>query len=208
MNSAAPGNGRHATRLRMISLFARRVGLAVVFVGCVAAIVLWIRSYWVLDAWRMAYDAPFDGGCRHHGLTIMSAAGVVELTLSTGVTGDDCTEGGCTPGFRANHSSISGGRLIFNSMRGTVAQWLGFRFARGSPGFVHALLSGSAASMMLNVPYWFLVGCSGAVLTTAVVRARGRRTKPGMCEGCGYDLRASVDRCPECGRAIREAERQ
>ena len=40
------------------------------------------------------------------------------------------------------------------------------------------------------------IGLIGAVY----FRRRARRERrPGVCHGCGYDLRATRERCPECG---------
>ena len=58
----------------------------------------------------------------------------------------------------------------------------------------------------LMVPHWFLA-CLCAVLPAlwareAVLRRRAaRRGEHHLCTRCGYDLRATPERCPECGRA-------
>jgi hypothetical protein len=53
----------------------------------------------------------------------------------------------------------------------------------------------------VNVPYWFTaaIGALPMLLLVRAERRRRRRIVRGGCAVCGYDLRATPDRCPECG---------
>ena len=55
------------------------------------------------------------------------------------------------------------------------------------------------------VPAWSLVFAFTVLPAIVVLRElraarRRRRSRLGLCPACGYDLRASPGRCPECGR--------
>jgi hypothetical protein len=59
----------------------------------------------------------------------------------------------------------------------------------------------------LVIPYWFPTFAGGllpAVRARRIGRARAkdRRLRAGLCVRCGYDLRATTGRCPECGTAV------
>jgi hypothetical protein len=58
-----------------------------------------------------------------------------------------------------------------------------------------------AASRLVVLPHWLLcVPAAGSILLAARRGLRRRyRRRRGLCEVCGYDLRHSAERCPECG---------
>ena len=80
-------------------------------------------------------------------------------------------------------------------------EFLGFTYAAGdtsnAPG-------GDREYRLLLVPFWCPVLVTALLPTwwylTQLSRASGEaRTRAGLCPGCGYDLRATPGRCPECG---------
>jgi hypothetical protein len=62
----------------------------------------------------------------------------------------------------------------------------------------------------LDISYWAVFGV--AIIAPSLFSfvyfrqvARARRQRKGQCRRCGYDLRASIGRCPECGMAIEDS---
>jgi hypothetical protein len=70
-------------------------------------------------------------------------------------------------------------------------QYKNMRSAMHSPYDEHAIV--------ISLPQWFVILLLS--ILTALCRAL-RRTGKGLhvCGSCGYDLRATPNRCPECGR--------
>jgi hypothetical protein len=61
---------------------------------------------------------------------------------------------------------------------------------------------------VFTVPYWSLLLLALLFPLAAGRRnLRGRlRARRGLCVTCGYDLRATPDRCPECGAILKKVE--
>ena len=67
-------------------------------------------------------------------------------------------------------------------------EWTNLNFKTSYPGFI-------------AIPYWFIAFLLAALSCWSLLRRRSQRARflPGHCRACGYDLRGSGGRCPECG---------
>jgi hypothetical protein len=119
---------------------------------------------------------------------------------------------GAIASFDSSTPDFHGYESMVDAMRGQASkdrQWhgLGFELIAGEwPKFLPD--SGGGAVMLpyvvLIVPYWSVVGVAGLLLIAALWRVRRVRKleHAGCCTACGYDLRFSRDRCPECGSMV------
>jgi hypothetical protein len=118
--------------------------------------------------------------------------------------------------------SSGGGRFVAARAKGQVAAFFrvggGMRWTKESPfrwddlydnpmfNFRGVFGLGYVTTQTAHgilVPHW-LACLATAVLPALWVVRRARRTAPvGHCARCGYDLRATPERCPECGAAPR-----
>jgi hypothetical protein len=167
-------------------LFNLAAGLSIVLLPLTAA--LWIRSYFATD-W-----ATFRGGT------------VLRLDINVIASRGDLAVNGVWLSTPFDHMIW---RLSSQLPYDLDGQWL--RWSTEKRTLLGVItwgrsISGPANrptmdSLTVMVPYWLL-----AVLTFAfpgwivAKRLRDRqRTLPGHCQKCGYDLRATPERCPECG---------
>jgi hypothetical protein len=172
---------------------------------CVAVCVLWVRSYAVgNDVTGSAARGPaWTLGSQSGGLLIaLRWPGHVDRTCTWTRFDPDPRFQRALPSLRvqmtrgrSSHWRWSRGRVgVWTGAGDLVESWISDRPNRtfGPVRYAGAIF-----------PHW-LLAAAAAVPTTAAIalhfRRSMRRHKPaGLCRACGYDLRATPDRCPECG---------
>ena len=188
------------------------LGSAASLMLCVATVVLWARSYWVGEAvWYTASAAGPGTHERREWIANQSAGGILACYSVRVVRGPPDLVGGLPPhsdrvGWSYNRWDAAGPGYPTYSYRqpgGTLSRWASWgrndvaffvpdgRWIDNREGVVvvpHAALV--AAFVLLGLP---------AIVATRRASVQRRRRRDGRCLRCGFDLRATPDRCPECG---------
>jgi hypothetical protein len=159
---------------------------------CVATAAVWVRSYWVLDIVLAECSAPKaegqDFGTPRYGVFAESHGG----QFAGWFGGAGHLEPDPTSRWSIQHSHETTGFATFPS---------GLKFEDSYVDY---------DGVGFNLHFWRTPGWAFAsafavlplvlILRHLATARRRRRARLGCCPACGYDLRATPDRCPECGK--------
>ena len=178
------------------------VASAVSLLLFVATLVLWVRSYHAGDCWRVR---------RHRTYECNSFRGLVTLSVETRFSRTTYrlpphVEQTILPvarTWRAEHHRISA-LLVAQVLDKDTRQ---FRVVRNQqfPGLIspdlRVVWEIGFITSYVRFPQWCMAALFLVLPTAwaAMMCRRRIRIAAGRCTFCGYDLRASPDRCPGCG---------
>ena len=152
-------------------------GLSVILF--VATVALWVRSYSTAD--MLWYGRP---GWRHG---LITEPGVIRLFKDRHRPKDSA------PGkFWYTHWK-QGPRYRPEFYQAVHWHRWGFSFVTDREG------DGFMRRLTFALPYWFVLVIVAALPAARSMPGRPHRRRDGRCLNCGYDLRATPERCPECG---------
>ena len=193
---------------------------------CVAACVLWVRSYYWIDSLSYGRTAHHNGHELQHvhawSLYATTVGGAVDLLWSrrdiTGVPESvdqyfrefDKPSGFKWAPYRVPPQGISRPQPTswFNylGIYGTRDQWSRPWPVGEWPRPPTPTLSLRTYSARVPLGFVLLVAMATPAIRALRWRRHVRRTGRGLCPSCGYDLRATPGRCPECGEAATKAQ--
>ena len=218
------GHDRHHVMRRKLFNFATLTSLILFVAMCV----MWVRSYtraYVVGVSKSVW--PSDDSCVFRCLSIRLVLGhwVVfwsrydyDLTVPESVRWHHAMDlptfrKEYSAGVRWNHSTspvrlgpiFVGGRVINLAPDAYFLQsplWHGFGKRDDPPRTFHGRTNMYHSAV---APAWPVAVALAMLPFLWVVQTarRSRRIRMGCCLTCGYDLRATPDRCPECGTAVK-----
>jgi hypothetical protein len=186
--SGRPGGRYPAPRVKIIRAMRRKLlplCSAVSLLLFAATCALWVRSDWAGDYVSWGDKRGLGGAITGRGDVMVYGEWVVE---------DGVEMGEWAWGLkRESREPTDLGKMRPAYMQSHV-DGFGFRYETGRRGE-------QVRNVEVYVPLWTLALASSVLPAARLLRrvSRARRLVRGRCCSCGYDLRATPQRCPECG---------
>jgi hypothetical protein len=160
----------------------------------VAVSVMWVRSYWRCE-W-------FEIGKETRWRTLGSSSGRLYAAAWTNFARDYGSDAHSYPSTNVDphRLSLRGDTVQVPYREGGIAvMTLNRSLVRIGPLLFGTGTGGDDVAVV--VPHWAAAALTLALPATGFIRRRREYQKrmQGRCPKCGYDLRATPDRCPECG---------
>ena len=153
---------------------------------CLGSAFLWLRGYWRSDGFGWARPQP-PGGQWTFFLKVASGGG--GFWINVGTQGPMQQDASTPEGWYWTTYGQSPRPYRAVSV---TNRW----------GFGHQIVGAAAVrSRAFVFPAWLPTALFAVLPLCRLAQAirRRRRIVEGHCKSCGYDLRATPDRCPECG---------
>jgi hypothetical protein len=203
-------------RGKMLGVFRRlfTIASALSLLLCVATVVLWLRGRTGYDEAAWTYDRYLPDGSAASSQVYLTSNERLWLSVNWGRVGP--YDGHLVWGYYMNIDQSGGRPLLrfYHDPYDAMQTWIFATTSGGTTGFgpLRWLVATRSKAkdgddhheITLGVSHWLLA----VLLLVAPLRwlyrfRRGRRARiRGLCPACGYDLRASKVRCPECGTPV------
>jgi hypothetical protein len=188
---------------------------------CIATIILWGRSYWRSDEIKSSKTTWSDFNATEREtdwreLRISSSSGRLriwwERHWSWGPKGSAESNKGIYPKYRPHAwnlahkvylpgekiSDLTGKLYVAGNTAFDLESKMGFHWERYAPRW-HSSGHYSPHIWVLVLPQPLLALIFAIAPSWMFITIRRRHKRKGLCPTCGYDLRMTPTRCPECG---------
>jgi hypothetical protein len=187
--------------MRRLVRWAFNLAAILSLLACAATGALWLRSYRVSDGFVYSRHGNLSFGRSVRGrIGVITVYGIAKADVFKRIEWAYLVDWYSEPVF------APGAIATGNSRADSDFHFFGIAVVGGTQDYLNSknpMTFSTYSSRLVVAPFWLLCFIMAWPIYVLLIR-RLKRIRVGyangLCRSCGYDLRATSERCPECGR--------